>query len=468
MFDWLKGLMGVGAGASTSSAERPLREAAGKTIDEEDHGWRRLSGDGRRDLSPMTQHRMREISYYLWRANPLGNRCIELPLAYMLAEGVKLTCDDPEAQGWLTAWWRDPINAMDTQLPKMLRELALYGEQCWPVFVNEISGHCRLGYLDPADIAEVVRDPDNARMVIGIVTARDGKGRYRKYRTVVAGRDEELFTERTCAIRAEFSDGECFYASVNDLQNGNGHGDLLPLSDWIDSYDQYLWSDLERIGDTRSYVWDVTLAGATPEEVDARAKRITPPRPGSVRVHNDRESWAAVSPDLRAADTAQTGRLYRNHVLGGSTIPEHWFGGGGDVNRATGDSMSDPTFKVFAMRQQCAAVLLVQMGTYVVTRRYAAQHGRSLDPEESAWHVRCEFPEMVARDITRYAGALQQVTSAAASGISEGVMSKDLGIRLIAAIAERMGVSVDLDSERDALAAAAEKEADMIAGRPQL
>ncbi|MFC7455511.1 hypothetical protein ACFQPI_20885, partial [Insolitispirillum peregrinum] len=308
-FSWMKNLWGAAEPPSESTPE-PFREASGATgatVDADEGQWRRLTGDSRKDLSPVTQHRMREIAYYLWRGNPLGNRSVELPLAYQLAEGVKLSCDDAEARAWLATWWRDPVNAMDINLPKMVRELSLYGEQCWPVFVNSLSGHCRLGYLDPAGIAEVVRDPDNARMVIGVVTTRDRKGRYRRYRTVVNGPDEELFTERTRAIRADFADGDCFYVSINDLQNGNGHSDLLPVSDWIDAYDQFLWSDLERMGDTRSHVWDVTLSGATQEEVEARAKKIQPPRPGAVRVHNEREVWAAVSPDLRAADTSLSG-----------------------------------------------------------------------------------------------------------------------------------------------------------------
>lgn len=76
-----------------------FREALGRTVDANEDQWRPLTGDPRRDLGPLTKYRMREIAYYLWRTNPLGNRTIELPLAYILAEGVRLATDDPEAQG---------------------------------------------------------------------------------------------------------------------------------------------------------------------------------------------------------------------------------------------------------------------------------------------------------------------------------------------------------------------------------
>jgi hypothetical protein len=83
-----------------------------------------------------------------------------------------------------------------------VRELSLYGEQCYPTFVNEIDGFVRLGYLDPAMIETVVMDPDNPEQPIGIVTCKDKKGEYR-YRVIVNG-PENMFTARTQAIRATF------------------------------------------------------------------------------------------------------------------------------------------------------------------------------------------------------------------------------------------------------------------------
>lgn len=164
--------------AVADEAEQSARlvEAAGATIDpDDDEGWRRLSGDVSRDLSPLSQDRMREAALYLWDANLLANRIIELPLAYMLGEGVELRATDPQMQAAITRFWNDPINQMDVKLPKKVRELALFGEQCWPTFVNELNGHVRLGYLDPALIATVVVDPDNAEQPIGVVTVKDRK-----------------------------------------------------------------------------------------------------------------------------------------------------------------------------------------------------------------------------------------------------------------------------------------------------
>lgn len=453
--------------SGTPPEESELIEAAGKTIDDED-GWRRLTGDVNRGLNPMTQSRMQELAVYLWRTNVLANRLVELPVAYLLAEGVKLTVSDPDAQEWLTSFWRDPINNMDIKLPKKVRELALYGEQCWPVFVNEHNGDVRLGYLDPGLIETVVTDPENTEQPIGIVVRRDKKGKQRRFKVIVNG-PENVFSTRTQDIRTSFDDGECFYFTVNDLSNASrGHSDLLAQMDWLDGYDHALFGELERWDFLRAYVWDVTLKGATPDEVNKRAGEITAPKPGSVRVHNDSEEWDAVTPDLKSVDSDSFARLFRNQILGGGTIPEHWFGGGGDVNRATASEMGEPTYKILSMRQKYLGYMLVTVGTYVVRRKTLAYFGaepeQSNHPEE--YHVRAEWPEMTARDTSKYAAALGQVVLAAASAIDRGLLSEVTAVSLIAQIAAQMGLPINVQDELDSARADAAKrqEGDLYPG----
>lgn len=429
-----------------------LREAVGVTIDSDDDQWRRLSGDGDRDLTPITQQRMRQLANYLWQTNLLANRLIELPLAYLLAEGVVLQAKDPEIQHRLDAFWHDPINSMDIKLPKKARELAMFGEQCWPAFVNEGSGAVRLGYLDPGLIETVVVDPDNGEQPIGVVTVRDRQGRARRYRVIVIG-PESIFSRRTREIRATFNDGDCFYFKINDLSSATrGVGDLLPAGDWCDAYEEYLFGEVDRSKLLRSFMWDVTLTGATPDEVKKRAAEITTPKPASVRVHNEAEIWKAESPDLNAVDTAESARLFRNHVLGGMTIPEHWYGGAGDVNRSTGDSMGDPTYKVLSMRQRTLKYMLEQVGLFVVWRFLDPAGTSDFEPLDLDETMRPEaiFPELTSKDTTAYAAALQQVVVAASMAIDKGLLTEATALRIIEAIAGRLGVEFDAVAELEA------------------
>lgn len=437
--------------------------AAGQTIDDDEEGWRRLTGDTDRDLAPITQRRAREVSAWLWQANLMANRIIELPLAYLLADGVKLEVNDEEAQAMLNRFWNDPINSMDLKLEKKVRELALFGEQCYPTFVNEHTGHVRLGYLDPALIETVVVDPDNPEQQIGIVTVKDRKGGARRYRVIVNGEEEELFSERTRQIRASFTDGDAFYFNINSLSSGaRGRPDLLASADWLDAYDDFLFGEVDRNRYLRAFVWDVTLKGANDDAVKQRAREIAPPSPNSVRVHNDSETWNAVTPDIKSGDTSESARLLRNHVLGGATLPEHWYGGGGDVNRSTGESMGDPAFKMMSMRQRTIKYMLEQIARFAI-RQWAIKNQRSVDLGDGDLLPSAVFPEMIARDTTRYAAALQQVVVAAAMAVERGFISRKLALRMIAAVASQLGVEIDVDEalEEAITAASTEKGKDV-------
>lgn len=458
--DFWNKLVGIAPQVAGVVNETAMREAYGTTIDADEENWRALTGDTKRDLTPITQKRMRDTALYLWEVNLLANRLIELPLGYILGEGVKLHCDDDDNQAILKRFWRDPINQMDMKLTKKARELALFGEQCYPTFVNEHTGHVRLGYLDPALIETVVTDPDNSEQPIGIVTCKDGKGVARRYKVIVNG-SENVFTQRTQEIRKTFTDGEAFYFTINDLSNGKrGRSDLLAQADWLDGYDQFLFGELDRAQFLRAFIWDVELKGATPEEVKVRAKGISPPAPGSTRVHNDSETWTAVTPQLNAHDSSASASLFRNHVLGGGTIPEHWFGGGGDVNRAVGAEMGEPTFKMFSMRQKTIKHILESIGIYVLRQNALVHGGAEPDLEDEAFEVEAIFPEMTAKDTSKYAAALQQVVVGAAIGVEKGLITEETAIKLINAISGRLGIEIDAAEELKNAKDAASKKAE--------
>jgi len=375
---------------------------------------------------------------------------------------VRLQVDDEEHQGWLDEWWADPINRLDERLPEYLRALALFGELALPTFVNEVTGRVRLGYLDPTTIDHIATDPVNRSQPIGIVTVRDSRGRVYRYRTILIGDDRDLFSTATQEQRAKYTDGEAFYFRINALPGGTrGRADLLAPADWVDGYDEFLFGELDRAKFLRDFVWDVTLKGATPDEVEARARKITPPAPGSVRVHNDSEEWGAVVPELQAADLSELARLIRNHVLGGATLPEHWFGGGGDVNRAVGAEMAEPTIKCLSMRQRTVKTMLETMGRYVLWARARVEGGREIDWSDHRWKVTAVFPEMSPKDTTKYAAALSQVVVAVSSAVAEGRITELTALRLIAAVAGRLGVEVNAEDElEDAQEEAAKRRAD--------
>lgn len=421
------------------SAEKFV-ESVGISVEEE--GFTKLTGEKDRSLSSLTQERMQELAVFLWKSNPLANRIIELPLVYLLAEGVTISVQDETAQAWLNEFWNDPINQMDIKLPKKVREMSLFGEQCWPVFKNPTNGAVRLGYLDPGLIKEVKTDPDNTEQPIGVVTKALGRKRKsKKYRIIVPG-SENIFGEEAKKIREEFNDGECFYFNINALSSSSrGLSDLLATMDWLDLYDKALFGEVERWDALRSFIWDVTLRGATEETVKKRASEIEVPSSGGVRVHNDAETWQAVTPDLQAANGAENARTVRNHILGGSTLPEHWYGGGGDVNRSTAGEMGEPTFKTFKFRQTEWKHILETVCFYAVYSRL--EKTGNIPEDLRDYRPVAQFPELTHRDTSVYAAALQQTVVAVGIAVEKGMMTEETAVSVIGSMISRIGIEID-------------------------
>ena len=440
------------AATPQSTAQAPamgrVTEASSQSAAEP--GWTRLTGDGTgqqnaRDLTPLAQDRMQRLAEWLWQSNLLANRLVELPLAYLLAEGVTLQCKDETHQALLNKFWTDPINNWPLKLYARARGLSLLGEQCFVCHVNEGNGFVRLGYLDPRQIATVVMDPDNPEQAIGVVTRKDMKGRHHKYRVVVMGDDDELFSRRTAEIRrTDFADGECLLYQVNKFPDGSrGRSDLLGQMDWLHAYDEFLFNEIDRIGYLRRFVWDVTLTGADDNAVKKFDGEFKAPAANSKFVHNDSVKLQAVSPSLQAADTSESARLLRNHVLGGATVPEHWFGGGGDVNRAAAGEMGEPTFKMYTARQQTLKLMLEEIGRYVLWR--GAQGAP--DWSDERWQVTAVFPELVNKDLTKFASAMREVTTAVLMMLEKGLLTEETSLKLIADVAQRFGQQIDAKAE---------------------
>jgi hypothetical protein len=448
--------------AIAKTAPVRITESYGTTIDPDEDDWRPLTGSRRRrDLTPISQHRMQELAAYQWESNRLTNRLVELPVAFLLGEGVTLAVDDPQAQEWLDEFWLDPINRLDLKLEKHVRELSLFGEICLPVFVKELTGHVRLGKVDPSAIINVITDPDNVETPIGVVV-ENRSGHKKVYRIIYDGRDEDLFGQGAINQRRGMTAGDCFFFRVNDLSTGRrGRSDVLSAIDPADQYEQLLFGEGDRADLLRQVSWDVTLKNATADEVKQRATEITPPEPMSVRVHNDNEVWETQTPDLSSLDATTILDAIRKHVLGGNTVPTHWFGGADDVNLATASSMGEPTFKVFSQRQRLWKAILEAVASYVIEQRLLAISSEVVGLRKMpSFKPRAVFPELTARDTSKYTAALQQVVVAVTQAVAGGVMSEETGVKLIAMVAGQLGLEIDPVEELRAARADAARRAE--------
>ena len=306
--------------------------------------YRRLT-QSERDLSPIVQERALTLAYWLWDTNPMAKRIIELVKDFVVGEGITVQAsseDDSERediQAVIDDFWDDPLNQMDIKLHQKVQELGLYGEQCYPVFVNPINGKVRLGYIDPGHIKDVIHHPENAEQAIAVVVkSKDSlgvtdswykvlqvnedatSGSYGRITASIDGDGKPTDTFEVGGDTHTFA-GYCFWFAINKVSNARrGRSDLLTLADWIDGYDQLLFNEIDRSLLLKAFLWDVTVEGATPAEILDIAKKSAPPKPDTVRYHNEKYTWQAVTPDLKTVDATNTADLILSLISTGSGL----------------------------------------------------------------------------------------------------------------------------------------------------
>ncbi len=414
-----------------------------------------------RDLNPVLHARMQQVAYYLYLVNPLAHRIVEYTKNYVVGDGVSVKAEDPAVGRVVESFWQDSVNCMDFSLPEFVKELAIFGEQCWLTAVNPLSGRVRLAYLDPAEIdavewgdlavgADAAGAGGTVSVPVAILRRRaPGETEPRRFRIIRIEEDPESPDYGRLV-------GECFYFAVNKARTASrGVSDLFAIGDYLDGYDKMLFGLIDRVGFSNAFIWDVLLKGATEENIQQWLKEQRPPRPGSVRAHNEQVEWKTVAPDLNAQDFNEAARTIKNMNLAGAGFPEHWFAEGGNVNRASALEMGDPTLKTLVERQGFTAFMIRQVIEFVIDQAVAA--GTLPETINRKFHV--QMPELSVRDMGKAALALSQVGTTAMELRRAQLIDTESAQELVASVALQLGVEMDLEEVRRRLAEVGGQEA---------
>lgn len=413
--------------------------ALGDTIDHDEDLYRRITGN-RRDLNPVAQDRAREVSLYLWRQNPMARRLVEMMVDFVVGDGITVGALDETVAEVLDEFWTDPHTRWDERHPEFVREQILSGELAFRVNEAEAGGRVRMGFIDPVRIADVRKDPEDALVDdILLLRPRDGGMQPEPVQLV---RFDDVTDPGTPSYP-----GDAIYTAINrPLSAHRGTPDLLALADWVDGYDQILWNIVDRSAFQNAFVWDVTLDGADSAVVDAWVRdHGAAPKPGTIRAHNEKETWDAVSPDLGADQIEPVSRLVKNFILGGAGVPEGWFADGDSTNRATLSEQGDPTYRMLQRRQREVKGWLTLILDVVVDR--AIRAGRL--PKGVDRTVIVDIPEPSSKDIAKLSTALGQIATALMNAVAEKQISRESARKVFLSMVSMLGIELDPDEEAD-------------------
>jgi hypothetical protein len=184
----------------------------------------------------------------------------------------------------------------------------------------------------------------------------------------------------------------------------------------------------------------------TQEEIERWLRNTPPPKPGSIRAHNENVQYQAVAPDLKANDATNEARMLKNYILGGAGFPEHWFAEGGNANRATAAEMGEPTIKRLSARQRYFRYMLEHIFRFCIDQ--ALIHRRL--PAEADTGFSIIVPEITIRDIGGLTEALQRISASLAVAEERGWVTRRTAARLFGVLAARLGADIDVDQELEA------------------
>ena len=405
------------------AAERAIRET------EEEIGWRSLSVY-QRDLPQVTHEKQLKVAFWLYRHNPIAKRIIEVIQDFVIGPGVQFSAKEPKVEEVLWNFWSDPHNGWELRQFQRVSELFLFGEQIYQVFVNEANGHVRLGYIDPLNVEKIILDRDNPEI------AREIKLKNRDHTLKVIRNDDDPFSETYGRLV-----GDVFLFQVNKVSNASrGVSELFTLADWLDAYDQFVFQALERANFLTTFIWDISIEGATDEECRLKALQLqqNPPKPGSFRVHNERTKWEAVSPDLSGVDLEQYTKVIRAIIQAGSGVPEHWLGTGEYITKATAQAMGEPTFRRLQAKQRYVKSMFEFMFRFVLDQAIIAG---TLSPDLDLTFT-VKMPEISKRDLKEGTDTLSKLVQTLSIASEEGWISKDSAKRIFRLSLAEMGFEV--------------------------
>lgn len=421
---------------AAASADDVRAAAAWSDYDPKNEGYRPLAG-GRvhQDLSGINIQHMQWLAYFLYDTSGLVKRFVHDTKDFVLGGGVTLSVENDTEEGAALAileeFWHDPMTGMDILLEDRMVFFSLLGELCLPVSVNKYSGRVQVSYIDPMNIFDIATVPGFAEHPDSVIlNAGTGTGTAIKCVRPLDDPRKKHYGRL---------DGECFFWALNKAPNATrGRSDLVHLFDFIDGFEQGLFDELDRLKSIKAFVWDVLIRGGTDEDVKRFIADNPPPKPNTVRAHNERIEWKAVSPQLNQQDSKAFFDLMRSYIAGGMNRPDSWFGSGGKAYETEAELMGAPTFKALESRQRRVRKMINQMLRYVLDQAIIA--GRLKD---GPYQPKCQMPPVTPENTKEATGQLKTLSDSLAVAEDRYWITRETAARIYHGSAVRLGVEYD-------------------------
>jgi len=336
-----------------------------------DGNFRRLGQSNKlgRELPDETYEKAVKASFLAYRVNPMAKRLIDMKVDFTLGSGLTIASQNNDVLSVLLSWWNDPYNNWPYKIYHRLRDLFIYGEWLHQPLVGISDNNRKMVFirdLQPDTIKGGVTEIGNHSEVDQVIFRKiiSGDGTVKEDVSIPVIR-RRLFTGENGVTRLLPFSGDVFYFGINRTTDSiRGVGELFTEIDFLDLYDEVLFSRAEKINAMSSIYYDLTLNGMTDQEIQnyVAAETNLPPRPGTLWAHNGEAELKQVTPAMHSDDHSEDARVIKSHIVSAAGWPGTFFDDPGTAGRAVGAEMAEPAYKmVTSVQNYVAQILRVEM-----------------------------------------------------------------------------------------------------------
>lgn len=294
-----------------------------------------------------------------WRLNPLARRIVELTSQYVVGGGLTINCKDDPASGFLDLFWNHRLNRMPIRVSEMCDELTRTGN-LFVMLTTDAAGMTYIRLMPASHIEEIICKPNDIEQPLLFKPKADL---------------ENLSPDPVPAYDANNDDPTkpaiIQYAINRPAGAQWGEPDLAPLLVWLSRYSNWL-QDRARLNRFRNiflYIVQAKFASEAQRVQRQNMLNANQPKPGSILVVDDTESWKVIHPRLDSANAEKDGLALKKMIAAGAGIPLHFLAEPESATRTTADAAGGPTFRRFEQRQQYFLWMIEDILRVVLTRR---------------------------------------------------------------------------------------------------
>ena len=314
---------------------------------------------GDRDRYTYDRTEILEQSLEAWRTNPLARRIVELTSQYVVGGGLSINCKDEKAAAFFDAFWNHRLNHMPVRVFEMCDELTRTGN-LFILLSTDPAGMSYIRVIPASNIDEIISRENDIEQPVMFKPKADA-----------ANLDPQPIPAYDPQNDDPQKPAMLHYAINRPAGAQWGEPDLAPLLRWLARYSNWL-EDRARLNRYRNaflFVVQAKFASEAQRKARQTALNANPPKPGSILVADENETWKVLHPRLESGDAEKDGLAIKKMISAGAGLPLHFLAEPESATRTTAEAAGGPTYRRFEQRQEYFIWMIQDILGVVLARR---------------------------------------------------------------------------------------------------